>query len=132
MDIGKMTRKDFEALPLRKWDEETTCASVILLPYRTIHESGYRRMGFVAVGKDNIPICRISGGSDVVHVDGIGGYGKAWRDACITLPRLIPPSGWSIDCLPKSGLLRLWPSSGTMVCGAALSSFEIFALVKEE
>jgi hypothetical protein len=83
-------------------------------------------MDFAAVTKDG-PFCLLSGCSDVVHLDGIGGYGR--RDTSRTsLPDCIPPSGWSMDCLPKSGLLRLWPSSGEMLIGMALSSFEVYAM----
>lgn len=125
-DINQMSRKEFEKLPHRKWNEIIICDSIIVLSTRRIHESNYRCMDFVAV-KDNKPVCLLSGCSDVIHVDGIGGYGDNWREKYKTIPRFIPPSGWSIDCLKKSGLFRMWPSSNKIKCGYALSSFEIFA-----
>lgn len=121
MDINEMTRKQFNELPSREWDEEIICDSIIILPLRSMHESGYRCMDFVAV-KDGEPICLISGGSDVLHIDGIGGYGNKWGDG---VPKSVFPAGWNIDCLAKSGLLRLW-CKGRILCGAALSSFEIY------
>ena len=131
MTIDKMTRKEFEALPDRKWDQVIICNSIVILPTRHMHDSGYRCMDFVAcVGND--PLCLLSGCSDVIHVDGIGGYGDNWLRRYGTVPSATPPSGWSIDCLPTSGLLRMWPSSGKILCDSALSSFEMYALDKND
>ena len=129
MDISEMTRKDFEALPHREWNEEITCNSLIILPGRAKdkHDSDYRSMDFIAVTDDGAQ-CLLSGCSDVIHIDGIGGFGDNWLKKYGKVPFAIPPSGWSIDCLPKSGLLRMWPSSNKMKCGLALSSFKIYAL----
>jgi len=129
MNVNDMTRKEFEALPHRKWNEIIICNSLIILPGKAkdLHDSGYRCMDFVAVDNSE-PKCLLSGCSDVVHVDGIAGYGDNWVEKYNGVPPLIPPSGWSIDCLPKSGLLRIWPRSMRIKCGEALSSFEIYAL----
>jgi hypothetical protein len=120
MKIDDMTREDFGKLPHRKWDETITCESIVILPTRRKHDSGYRCLDFVAVVK-NEAVCLLSGVSDVIHIDGIGGYGYEF-------PSLVPPSGWSIYCLPKSGLLRIWPMSQKIICGVALSSFEVFSI----
>jgi len=117
------SRKEFEVLPERKWDEEIgEFDSMIILPTKHIHDSGFRCMDFVAV-KGKEPFCRLSGCSDVIHIDGIGGYGE-WKG---NVPTVTPPKGWSIDCLKKSGLLRLF-SDGKLKAGRALSSFELYAL----
>jgi hypothetical protein len=130
-NINEMTRKEFEALPCREWNEDIgEFNSMVILPKRKKHDSGYRCMDFVAVKNDNTTLCRLSGCSDVIHIDGIGGYGDNWLNKYTTVPKLIPPSGWSIDCLPKSGLLRIWPSSNKMICGLPLSSFEVYAKEK--
>lgn len=128
MNILEMTKKELEALDHRQWNTEMEFDSLVIIPGRArdIHDSGYRCMDFVAV-KDTEPICLLSGCSDVIHIDGIGGLGKDWVKRYGTVPAAIPPSGWSIDCLPKSGLLRIWPGSRKMSCGPALSSFEIYA-----
>lgn len=116
MNVLEMTRKEFENLPEREWSKTVVCNSIIILPSKAkkLHDSGYRCMDFIAVVKSK-PICRLSGHSDAIHIDGIGG-----------VRRLQLPSNWSIDCLPKSGLLRLWANT-KIVCGPALSSFEIYA-----
>lgn len=129
MNINSMTRKDFEALPYRKsWNEPIICASLVIFPTRRKHDSGYRCMDFIAIDENNEPICKLSGCSDVLHFDGIGGYGHNWLEKYHSVPKQIPPSGWSMDCLTKSGLLRIWPNTERIYCGVALSSFEIYAL----
>ncbi len=128
MSINEMSAKQFRELPALDWKHDLEVYdSLVILPglKKDMHDSGYRMMEFVAV-KDNEPLGRIVGGSDVIHFDGIGGYGKNWIDIYGTVPKAIPPSGWSIDCLPASGLLRIFPSSHRMSSAPPLSSFEIF------
>jgi hypothetical protein len=120
------TRKEFEALPERKWDEEIgEFNSLIILPKRRLHDSGYRMMDFIAV-VGNIPKCRLSGCSDVIHFDGIGGLGYKWIDKEIN-DGMVPAKDWCIDCLRTSGLLRIF-SANKMICGPSLSSFELYSL----
>jgi hypothetical protein len=127
MNINDMTRKQFEAVPFREdWSAEVRCDEIVILPQRKMHDSGYRCMDFVAV-KNGEPVCRLSGDSDVIHVDGIGGFGRDWLTHYGHCPDSVPPSAWSIDCLPKSGLLRMWSTRGDMICGPGMSSFEIYA-----
>lgn len=122
-----MTRAEFEQVPLRPWDEHTVCRALVILPTRRQHDSGYRCMEFVAVSAKDEPICRIAGGSDVIHIDGIGGYGE-WASE---VPHSVEPKGWSIDCLKVSGLLRLF-SRGDIKIGAALSSLEVYGLIPKD
>ena len=161
MNVCEMTVRQLRKFPHREWNEKIVFTSIIILPARVdllslakfhlrrfaaqilgfqqpeiweinhLHDSGFRLLDFVACDGEE-PICLLSGCSDVVHVDGIGGYGKDWLHKYNGVPAMIPPSGWSIDCLPKSGLLRMWPNTRKMTCGAALSSFEIFAVEGEE
>jgi hypothetical protein len=124
-NINLWTRKEFEALPCRGWNEDIgEFDSLVVLPKRHIHDSGFRCMDFIAV-KDNVPFIRLSGCSDVIHVDGIGGMGYNWVEKYGKCPDLVPPSGWSIDCLKTSGLLRMFTHK-KLLAGTALSSFEIY------
>lgn len=91
-----------------------------------LHDSGYRLLDFVACKGDK-PICRLSGCSDVININGIGGYGNSWLEKFKKVPKMIIPIGWSIDCLPKSGLLRLFCEK-KLIAGNALGTFEVFAL----
>ena len=65
----------------------------------------------------------MSGCSDIIHLDGVGGYGK--RETVNTL--LIPPKGWCIDCL-ESGLIRIF-SERKLKSGAVLPWFELFTSI---
>jgi hypothetical protein len=126
-NINDMTRKQFERVPYRDTlrDDIGLVDSLIILPSVDVHDSGYRCMAFIAV-RDGKPLCRISGCSDAIHIDGIGGYGYKWLEKYNKIPELVPPSDWSIDCLPKSGLLRLFTRSKIRV-GMPLSSFEVYS-----
>ena len=151
-DINKMTRDEIMAVPYRKsWDSLEECRSLVIVPAKVprwsvylywtrkflsrifawisvpdicdikgMHDSGYRCMDFVAV-RDGEPVCRLSGCSDVIHIDGIGGYGRRG------IPEAKLPTSWHIDCLPTSGLLHIFNGRRSIVCGASLSSFEIYA-----
>ena len=124
--INDMTRKQFEAVPYGiNWQEQVTCDCIVILPGRRTHDSGYKCMDFVAI-KDEKPLCRLSGHSDVLHIEGVGGrgYKKEYSD-------LVERKAWSIDCLKKSGLLRMWANTHNLVCGSALSSFELWAIKSE-
>jgi len=124
--VCDMTRKEFDKLPESKWGDIITCNSIVLLPTRRMHDSGYRCMDFVAV-RNGIPICRLSGYSDVMHIEGFGGYGYKWVDKYGHCPDMIPTNAWNIDCLSKSGLLQIFVSGKDIICGQALSSFEIYS-----
>lgn len=126
MNVFDMTKEDFKKVPERGgWSRDIEeFSSLVIIPLNYAHDSGWMCMNFVAVNKDGEPICRLSGCSDVLNLDGIGGYG--YRDRRLgELSNHIEPKGWSIDCLP-CGYLRLF-SRSTMTAGAALSSFEIYA-----
>lgn len=128
-----MTRKQFENVPKReKWHEHTICDCVVILPTRRIHDSDYRMMDFVAIryGK---PLLRVSGCSDVIHIDGIGGGEYRGKDGSLRMnfDDKVERKAWGIDCLKKSGLLRMWVNGYNLVCGGSLSSFELWAVRKK-
>ena len=125
MKITEMTKADFAAIPyLPLWTEWEKLApngrlefrSVVIVPVERdgkveLHDSGWGCMDFVLVNKDHEPIGKIGGGSDVLHIDGIGGYGPhedqvwAWEKSLYS--GFVPAKGWTIDCLP-CGYLNLW------------------------
>ena len=104
MNILKMSKKDFSAVPERaSWDAKVELFnSLVIIPTKHMHDSGFMCMDFVAVDDKNEPICRLSGCSDVLHIDGIGGYGKQYVPGVMSRPI----QGWSIDCLPCGYLPR--------------------------
>lgn len=121
----KWTRKEFEALPRPKSftnEEIGEVDSLVILPCRHYHDSGYRCMQFVTI-QNNKPTYIVSGCSDVIHLCGIDGRNNPinGRIVCNDVSNI----RWKIDCLPTSGLLRLFADK-RIVIGASLSSFEIF------
>lgn len=123
MNILNMTKEDFENVPARGGFQRDigVFSSLVIIPQDYAHDSGWMCMDFVAVDEEGEPICKLSGCSDVLNIDGIGGYGK--RGTGIP-PQFIKPKRWSIDCLP-CGYLRLFGDC-IMTAGAALSDFEIY------
>ena len=77
---------------------------VIIVPMDKIHDSGYRCMKFIMTRRDEV-VGVESGYSDVIHLDGIGGYGVDYAKALST--QLVPRVGWSMDCLPGSNCVRI-------------------------
>ena len=129
-DVNEMTREEFEELPERKWDEEIgSFDSLVIIPLEELHDSGYRCMSFVACNR-SLAVCKMGGGSDVIHVDGIGGMGQ-WGLLKFHKSGKLPvlPDNWSIDCLKVSGYLRIFPGQPFgLKAGSDLSSFEIFSV----
>ena len=120
--IFDMTKEDFAAVPYldtwNNWDElvkdnpsgRLEFSSVVIIPAMrdgeiVIHDSEWACMDFVLV-KDSVPIGKIGGCSDVLHIDGIGGIGDDRGNPMFY--HMVPTKGWSIDCLPKTGYLNLW------------------------
>lgn len=105
-DIMTMTKKDFEEVPELSELKERMCVEqidgIVIVPQDYLHDSGYACMSFVLCRKHE-PIARVGGGSDVIHIDGIGGFGK-WEGE---IPDKVKPKMWSIDCLP-CGYCRLF------------------------
>jgi hypothetical protein len=154
-NIQDMTREEFEALPARKWNEDIgEIDSIIIIPAKInamdelkfilkkylsrmfswvkepelpdgIHDSGYRCMDFIACKHDQA-IIRLSGCSDVINIEGIGGFGFDWFRKYNSCPPTISVSGWSIDCLLRSGLLRLF-NGKKIIVGQGSSNFEIYS-----
>ena len=121
MNVTTMKRRDFDNLPVHKWDEPLEpFDSLVIIPTYKKHDSGFQIMDFVPCNSKHEPICRIHRGSDVIHIDGLGGYGE-WAG---NVPKTRPIEAWSIDCLP-CGYLRLF-CRGRISTGYGLSDFEIF------
>lgn len=125
MNIMTMKKADFQKVPLR---ESWNCVlpafdSLVIIPERKFHDSGFRCITFVGC-KGTEPVFKTSGCSDVLHIDGIGGYGK--QDWTKNIPSLVLPKGWAMDCLP-CGYLRLFCHSHALNAGNDLSSFDVFA-----
>ena len=119
IDIMQMTKEDFQKVPSVELPQ--TFSSFVIVPTDELHDSGWGCMKFVLLDKMRNVIGSIGGYSDVIHIDGIGGYGR-WSDR---VPMEIPPKGWIIDCLP-CGYLRVF-ARGTLLCTDWVGSdFEVY------
>ena len=156
--VFEMSRRELYRVPWRPdWKEPVFCSSLVFLPAKTdylgllrynfqklvaklfrleppeglpehLHSSGFRCIVAIAVDENGYPICKVATFSDIIHIDGIGGYGWEWFKRYGGVPDLVPPVSWQIDCLPKSGAFRIFFfNKGKIRVGPPLSSLEIFA-----
>jgi len=143
-NVTSMTRDDFAKVPryIDNFDlfdpNKESFESLVIIPTGNMHDSGYQCMEFALINGDGEAICRINGIADVIHIDGIGGYGVGSISRAMRLNDVTPvtiPHGWCIDCLP-CGYLRLFASSGFKLIlerpYMSLSSFEIYAEERKE
>ena len=74
--------------------------AVVIVPTGEKHDSGFGVMKFILCRGSEMVGC-VSGWSDVLHFNGIGGYGKddLNMQKCVA---------WGIDCLPRSECVRLF------------------------
>lgn len=121
MNILDMKKSDFKNVQRFDWTQEKIkFDSIIIIPTTHKHDSGYRCMEYCAIKNDE-PIGIFGGYSDVMHLDGIGGYGQ-WTQ---TIPTKFDKKPWSIDCLP-CGYLHLWCNGYSLVASGCLSDFELY------
>ena len=116
MNVFDMTKKDFEKVPERGGFSEDIGEfnSLVIIPMGYAHDSGWMCMDFVAVSEDGEPICRLSGNSDVLHVDGIGGYGN-WHGG--ELPRRIKPKyKQEVECADGDCFIKCLHSEEVQYC----------------
>lgn len=141
MKIMEMSKADFAAVPeldlWSNWEKLATNGrlefrSFVIIPVERdgvidLHDSGWGCMEFCLVNDDMELIGKIGGGSDVINLDGIGGYGSHKNRDWGIYPFLVPSKGWSIDCLP-CGYLHVWTKrtlflEDRYVC----SNFEVYS-----
>lgn len=122
MTIDRMSKKEFLELPIiERGPYEHGITGVVIIPLRTLHDSGYRELFFVPC-KNCTPIGIIKSHSDVVHINGVWGLNNF----------INPKQGkvaWSIDYLRVSGFARLFVvSPNTELCfdDHSYSDFNIY------
>lgn len=94
--------------------------SLVIVPMPTKHDSGYTCMKYVLADEEENIIGVCGGYSDVISLDGIGGYGLNYKEALNT--RKVPISGWSIDCLRRSKCVRLFAKGHLCITDAWIGS----------
>ena len=101
MHISRMTVKQFREV--KQGTPEEKFKSLVILPTGKKYDRfGFRCMEFVAIDKKFEPICRTRGNVDIMMIYAYGTRQSTLLDMAL----------WGIDCLPKSGLLRLFLRHG--------------------
>ena len=116
--------KEFEKL--KNFEPKENFNGCIIIPTGDMHDSGFMCMKFALTQNDKVVGC-VGGGSDVIHINGIGGYGKyenGFESAIIT--QKVSRVGWRIDCLPN-GLLRLFSDNWLSIDDIICSDFALYA-----
>lgn len=123
MNVKNMTINELKATdycrPVKDFN------AIVIVPTGVEHYSGYECMDFILCDGTEV-VGKVGGGSDVMNINGIGGYGD-WRKG---LKKSVKPIDWSIDCLPKSHLVRLFSGYSLKLPEFIGSSFEFY--VKED
>lgn len=139
-DISTWKPRKFYRLPKIKWDARLIFDSLIIIPDWRIHESGYRIIRYVPC-IESVPLGIWICGSDVLHFDGIGGYGWIDIEKDSEIPDCIPPRAWSFDILARSGFVQLFchkeaqhlrmgiSPTNQLIMGYPVSSAEIYAII---
>lgn len=97
-------------------------SNIIIVPMDAIHDSGFRCMKFILTDRENI-ICGVVGGwSDIIRFNGFNGSGYLWKPFVMPVP-------YCIDCLAKSGCIRLMTGMEFEIDGFVGSDFTFY--VKE-
>jgi len=120
--IYEMEAHEFLDLPFIDKPEQAF-DSIIIIPSQELHDSGFNEIICVGVNK-NTAVGIVCNFSDIIYIDGITGCGRDWLTQCTKAP-----VAWSIDCLPKSQLLRLFIGTPgfKISTGRNVSSFEVFS-----
>lgn len=142
MKITQMSKQDFATVQFldlyNDWDklapnDRLEFNGLVIIPVENedgainLHDSGWGCMEFCLVDINDEPIGRIGGGSDVVNLDGIGGYGADWPSKYGRVPTQIPIHGWTLDLLP-CGYLRIWAKRHLFINNRLIcSNLEVFA-----
>ena len=92
---------------------------LVIVPMNEVHASGYRCMKFILEMNHKI-VGVVGGWQDVVKVNGTLGAGLNFTKSLET--GMVKRIGWQIDCLPRSGCIRLWQREYILRCGEFESS----------
>lgn len=72
-----------ELRAIENFGENEEFSAFVIVPMEELHDSGYRCMKFI-LERDGDIVGAVSGWSDVVHVNGIGGYGENFRQTIVS------------------------------------------------
>ncbi len=121
-DIKEMTKK--ELMELENFIPKKNFTGIVIVPMNYKHDSGFQCMKYILLNHWDI-VGVVGGGSDVMHINGIGGYGKEPNYTT----RMVKAHDLRIDCLPKSKCLRLFSDDEMelwdLFCGSDFSFYYV-------
>ena len=121
-DIKEMTKK--ELMELENFIPKKNFTGIVIVPMNYKHDSGFQCMKYILLNHWDI-VGVVGGGSDVMHINGIGGYGKEPN----YITRMVKAHDLRIDCLPKSKCLRLFSDDEMelwdLFCGSDFSFYYV-------
>ena len=121
-DVKEMTKK--ELMELENFIPKKNFTGIVIVPMNYKHDSGFQCMKYVLLNHWDI-VGVVGGGSDVMHINGIGGFGK---NPDYT-NRRVKAHDLRIDCLPRSKCLRLFSDDEMelwdLFCGSDFSFYYV-------
>lgn len=122
MTFNDLTFDKLDEIPYRTKEHKNEFDSVLIVPMGTLHDSGFMNIMYLFCDGFEI-VCKSGGSSDVLHINGIGGYGD-WKEITDS-PDYIKPQLWSIDCT-QNGFIRLFTPCAKLSDGGGCSDHEVF------
>lgn len=120
-------KEDFEKLEFQQPTGHFN--SFIIIPTGEMHDSGYGCMKF-ALFNDTKYVGCVGGGSDVIHFNGIGGYGLQWKEG--VEHGKVPVVDFCVDLFPN-GLFRVFSQNCYLFIDSIIcSDFYVYAQSKKE
>lgn len=95
---------------------------IVIVSTGKVHESGYLCMKLVFVSGCRVVGCA-GGCCDVLHLNGIGGYGLNYKETIVT--QKVDHINWQVDLLPN-GCVRIYTSKKLQIGSCNISDFEVF------
>ena len=123
-DVKEMTKK--ELMELENFSPKKNCTGIVIVPKNYKHDSGFQCMKYVLLNHWDI-VGVVGGGSDVMHINGIGGFGKNPDYTNIS----VKVHDLRIDCLPESKCLRLFSDDEMELWDLFWGSDFVFYYVKD-
>ena len=115
------SKEEFEKLEF--FEPKKEFRGCVIIPMNYKHESGFTCMKFALTNSDEVVGC-VGGHCDVIHLNGIGGYGKNFTESLRT--RKVDIVDWTLDCLPN-GLMRIFCSKDLSIDDIICSDFQLYA-----
>lgn len=122
-DIMQMTKE--ELVNLENFEPTGYFNGIVIVPMEENHDSDFSCMKFILLNSYDI-VGVVSGWSDVIHLNGIGGYGEHLKE--MNEPKIHP---WRIDCLPISKCVRLFTNENLKIDDFIGSDFIVYTCEDE-